>query len=166
MVRKAEERDLPDILIIYDRARAFMRASGNTEQWRNGYPCREALEYDIEQGRLFVLEDDFGLYGVFMLALGPDRTYSVIRDGRWLDDSEYAVIHRIASSGRRRGVLHEALSYASGLCSHIRIDTHALNAPMQRALEREGFVRTGIIVCDDGTDRVAFERVPTCVADK
>ena len=30
MVRKAEERDLPDILIIYDRARAFMRASGNT----------------------------------------------------------------------------------------------------------------------------------------
>ena len=127
MVRKAEERDLPDILIIYDRARAFMRASGNTEQWRNGYPCREALEYDIEQGRLFVLEDDFGLYGVFMLTLGPDRTYSVIRDGRWLDDSEYAVIHRIASSGRRRGVLHEALSYASGLCSHIRIDTHAIH---------------------------------------
>ena len=113
----------------------------------------------------YIYNDDIKQIATVTLEGNP-ITYSVIRDGRWLDDSEYAVIHRIASSGRRRGVLHEALSYASGLCSHIRIDTHAMNAPMQRALAREGFVRTGIIVCDDGTDRVAFERVPTCVSDK
>ena len=62
MVRKAEERDLQEILSIYDKARAFMRAHGNRNQWRNGYPSQALLEYDIMQQRLYVLEDDFGLY--------------------------------------------------------------------------------------------------------
>ena len=51
MVRKAQENDLEEILFIYDKARAFMRANGNKGQWRNGYPSRSVLEYDIEQGR-------------------------------------------------------------------------------------------------------------------
>ncbi len=159
MVRKAAYEDLPEILHIYDKARAFMRASGNASQWRNGYPRREVLEYDISQGNLYVLADSFGPYGVFMLRVGTDPTYLEIRDGGWLDDSDYAVIHRVASSGRRKGVLHEVVAFASSLCPHIRIDTHADNLPMQTALLKEGFSRTGIIVCDDGTDRIAFERV-------
>ena len=157
MVRKAEERDLQEILSIYDKARAFMRAHGNRNQWRNGYPSQALLEYDIMQQRLYVLEDDFGLYGVFMILPGPDPTYAVIREGEWKDTSSYAVIHRIASSGRRHGVLHEALSFAFSISRHLRIDTHADNIPMQNALLKEGFQRCGIIVCDDGTDRVAFE---------
>ncbi len=160
MIRKAEERELDSIMDIYDKARAFMRQNGNKTQWKNGYPSRPLIEYDIENGRLYVLEDDFGLYGVFMLLPGPDPTYAVIRDGAWLDDSPYVVIHRAASSGRRKGVMHEIVSFASGISGHIRIDTHADNAPMQRALSREGFRRCGIIVCDDGTDRVAFELLP------
>ena len=159
MVRKAQENDLEEILFIYDKARAYMRANGNKGQWRNGYPSRSVLEYDIEQGRLFVEEDDFGIYGVFMLLVGDDPTYRIIREGEWLDNSPYAVIHRIASSGRRSGVLREALSYASLSSRHIRIDTHQDNIPMQKALEKEGFSRRGIIVCDDGTDRIAFERI-------
>ncbi|MBO8435841.1 MAG: N-acetyltransferase [Spirochaetes bacterium] len=161
MIRKAEDGDLDEILHIYDKARAFMRSHGNDRQWINGYPRREVLEYDIKEERLFVTEDAFGLYGVFMLRIGDDPTYREIREGNWLDDSPYAVIHRIASSGRRHGVLKEALDYASSLCKHIRIDTHALNSPMQNALYKEGFHRCGIIVCDDGTDRVAFERLPS-----
>ena len=161
MIRKAENPDMEEILHIYDIARAFMRSHGNKAQWINGYPRREVLEYDIKEERLYVCEDDFGIYGVFMLRIGDDPTYREIRDGSWLDDSPYAVIHRIASSGRRHGVLREALDFASALCSHIRIDTHALNEPMQNALVKEGFRRTGIIVCEDGTDRVAFERLPS-----
>lgn len=159
MIRKAGQEDLEEITVIYDKARAFMRAKGNSKQWRNGYPGLEALHYDIKEGRLFVLEDDFGLYGVFMLRVGEDPTYSEIRDGSWLDDGEYAVLHRVASSGRRKGVLHEVISFAYSQCSHIRVDTHEDNIPMQSALLKEGFSRRGIIVCDDGTDRIAFERI-------
>lgn len=160
MIRRADTGDMDEILSIYDKARAFMRSHGNGGQWRNGYPRRELLEYDIEQGRLYVLYDDFGLYGVFMMLVGDDPTYAEIREGSWFSDGEYAVLHRVASSGRRRGVLQEAVSFALGFSPYIRIDTHALNAPMQSALMKLGFRRCGIIVCDDGTDRVAFELVP------
>ena len=160
MIRSADTGDMEEILSIYDKARAFMRSHGNGGQWRNGFPRRELLEYDIELGRLYVLYDDFGLYGVFMMLVGDDPTYAEIREGSWLSDGEYAVLHRVASSGRRHGVLQEAVSFALGFSPHIRIDTHALNAPMQSALMKLGFRRCGIIVCDDGTDRVAFELVP------
>ena len=159
MIRKATEQEIDDIIHIYNTARSFMRKNGNATQWSNGYPQRSLLEYDIEQKRLFVLEDGAGIYGVFMLLAGPDPTYAVIKNGRWMDESPYIVIHRVASSGRRGGVMHEILDFAFSLCPHIRIDTHANNAPMQKVLIREGFSRTGIIVCDDGTDRIAFEKV-------
>ena len=41
----------------------------------------------------------------------------------------------------------------------LRADTHADNLTMQRCLEREGFVRCGTIYVEDGTPRVAFERI-------
>ena len=159
MVRKADEKDISEIMMIYGGARNFMRRSGNMRQWINGYPSEETVREDIREKRLYVLSDDEGLYGVFMMQPGIDPTYLSIRDGSWKDDSEYAVIHRIASSGRRKGVLREAVEYTWKTVPHIRIDTHADNIPMQRALLRENFVRCGIIVCSDGTDRIAFERL-------
>ena len=43
MVRAAREQDLPRILTIYNVARRYMRAHGNTAQWVNGYPSEELL---------------------------------------------------------------------------------------------------------------------------
>lgn len=159
MTRKAEKNELDVILAVYDKARAFMRSNGNMNQWINGYPSRDILEKDIENGNLFVLYDDSSVYGVFMFRKGHDRTYDIIRDGSWMDDSEYGVIHRIASDGTHKGVLGEALRFVSSFTDHLRIDTHSDNMPMQNALRKEGFTRCGIIVCDDGTDRIAFERL-------
>ena len=93
MIRKAEKNELDVILAVYDKARAFMRSNGNMNQWINGYPSRDILEKDIENGNLFVLYDDSSVYGVFMFRKGHDRTYDIIRDGSWMDGSEYGVIH-------------------------------------------------------------------------
>ena len=41
-IRPTEIKDLPLVMEIYDYARAFMRATGNTTQWIDGYPS-EAL---------------------------------------------------------------------------------------------------------------------------
>ena len=158
MVRLAAEDDLPRILEIYDEARSFMRRNGNMKQWINGYPSRALLEKDIESHSLYVLYDGTSVYGVYMFRAGHDRTYDSIR-GKWLDDSPYGVIHRIASDGTHKGVLKEALAASSQVIKHLRIDTHSDNAVMQNALRREGFSECGIIVCEDGTDRTAFERL-------
>ena len=72
MVRAAREQDLPRILTIYNVARRYMRAHGNTAQWVNGYPSEELLRQDLAAGQLYVLEDGGGVYAVFAFILGED----------------------------------------------------------------------------------------------
>ena len=48
MFRGAVRGDLPQILKIYDHARAAMKGSGNPTQWGDNYPPQEMLEEDID----------------------------------------------------------------------------------------------------------------------
>ncbi len=159
MIRTAESRDLPRILEMYAAARRFMCANGNPEQWAGGYPYKEILVDDIERGRLFVCERENELRGVFMFEIGIDPTYIYIEDGEWLNNSEYGVIHRIASDGETRGVFAECLGFCLEKIKHIRIDTHHDNHIMQRTLDKNGFTRCGIIYLPDGAPRIAYERI-------
>jgi hypothetical protein len=112
----------------------------------------------MARGGLHVLTDDTGIYGAFAFLTGDDPTYAEI-DGAWLSDRPYATIHRVASDGTHRGVFAEVMAFAMAMQPHLRIDTHALNLPMQRQIERFGFRYCGVIQCRNGA-RMAFERVP------
>ena len=96
MIRRAEERDVADILRVYAAARAFMRRSGNHAQWTNGYPSEEIVRSDIARGISWVLENEGHIAAVFALIPGDDPTYAHI-EGAWRDDSPYATIHRAGS---------------------------------------------------------------------
>ena len=160
MVRKANTADLPKINEIYEEARGFMRANGNPNQWVDGYPRQEVLEGDIARGELYAMvSDDDVIYGVFMLHYGKDPTYAVIENGAWLNDSDYATIHRIASNGTHSGIYHEAVEFARTHYLHLRVDTHADNKPMQRAIKRENFTYCGVIHLENGDPRFAYEWV-------
>ena len=154
-IRLARQTDLDEIERIYAYARQFMIQSGNPTQWVNGYPWRDLLEEDIRCGTLYVAEDNNGLYGVFVFVIGEDPTYGYIEDGAWISDKPYGTIHRIASC--KSGVFSEALLFCRNKCSHIRVDTHADNKPMQHLAEKYGFSRRGIIYVEDGTPRIAYE---------
>ena len=159
MVRAATVQDLPRVMAIYDTARRYMRANGNTVQWVNGYPSEALLRQDIRDGVLYVMEDAGGVYAVFAFIIGDDPTYQVI-DGAWLDDATpYGTLHRLGSDGTHTGVLAEAVAWAWTRCPHLRADTHEDNHPMRRCLERAGFAYTGIIRVADGTPRRAYERI-------
>ena len=54
-IRPATAADLPALAQIYQKARAFMAATGNPRQWGTTNPPRETLEEDIARGQLFVL---------------------------------------------------------------------------------------------------------------
>lgn len=75
MIRNAKINDLDVILKIYENARLFMKNNGNASQWANVRPPKELLIDDINNGRLYVLEDN-GINGVFMLKVGIDETYN------------------------------------------------------------------------------------------
>ena len=89
---------------------------------------------------------------------GEDPTYGEI-DGAWLSDGPYCTIHRVASRGEAHGLTGEIFHWCMDRCGHLRIDTHADNKPMQRAIEKFGFVYCGIIKAHDGTPRIAFEKM-------
>ena len=81
-----------------------MADSGNPTQWGDSYPPQEMLEEDIDSNRLFVYTVNGCLEAVFAFILGPDPTYAKIEDGQWLNDEvPYGTIHRLASTGDRRG---------------------------------------------------------------
>ena len=155
IVRLAEQADLVRILEIYEHARKFMVANGNPTQWKDGYPAPEMLEEDICRQRLYVVEDQ-QICGVFMFVIGDDPTYQHI-EGQWGSAEPYGVIHRIAGMGG--GVFSAALEYCEGRIHHLRIDTHEDNKPMQHLVEKNGFIRRGIIYVADGTPRIAYDRI-------
>ena len=143
-IEKAHMDDLTDILAIYERARGFMAENGNPNQWKKVHPPKESLIENIEAQILYVLKNDGIIDGVFLFDKGPDPTYEYI-EGSWLNDKPYHVIHRIASSGRTKGILKTCVEFCLQHSDNIKIDTHADNKIMQNALSKLGFVHCGII---------------------
>ena len=99
-----------------------MRAHGNQEQWGGGYPQKEILLADIEEGCLFVCEEEGRIAGAFFYKVGEDPTYRVIEQGAWPDQEPYAVIHRITS--RVKGGATFCLKWCEDQGYNLRIDTH------------------------------------------
>ena len=159
MIRKAIESDLLEIKSIVAKARKLMKASGNVNQWVDGYPSNEVLLSDIRNGNAYLLLRENKAVAYFTMVDGPDPTYNLITKGSWLNDNSYGVLHRIASNGEVKGVFKEILLYASEHYSNIRIDTHHDNKIMQRLLEQNEFVYCGIIFLADGSPRLAYQRI-------
>lgn len=157
-VRKASMEDLPRIEEIYAFARTFMAENGNPNQWGNNNPPHSKLLEDIARKELHVMEDSAGIHGVFFFRIGPDPTYANIYEGAWREDTLYGTIHRIAGDGSG-GILCTAVQYCSDQIKHLRIDTHRDNHVMQKALDKQGFSRRGMIYIADGSPRIAYDRI-------
>lgn len=157
MIRRAEKKDLPEILRVYHAAKAYMAKSGNPTQWEEGYPdC--VLDRDLEKGQLYVLCGEGGtIHAAFVLALGAEPTYAVIEEGSWTSTAPYGTIHRLGSDGALKGVFTQCLDFCKGVIPYIRADTHRDNATMRHLFEKHGFVRRGIIHVYDGSPRIAYE---------
>ncbi len=158
MIRKAEIRDLEEILQIYEAARNFMAANGNPGQWVNGYPTRALVEEDLKKGQLYVYETEEGIEAAFVFFIGEEPNYCEIREGSWLNDKAYGVLHRIAAAKQGKGIASICVNWCFRNCGNMRGDTHQNNKSMQRIFEKNGFVKCGIICVEDGTDRIAFQK--------
>ena len=156
-IRKATEKDFQKILSIYARARVFMSQTGNPTQWKNMYPTEEIVHTDIKNGYLHLLEDEEGIQGVFAFLPDGDPVYDHI-EGAWLNDLPHAAIHRVASAGLKKGIIHACMAYCASLAPNLKIDTHEDNKIMQKQLEKEGFSPCGTIFLANGEKRIAYQR--------
>lgn len=159
MIRLAEEKDLKGLLEIFEKAKEYMRRTGNPHQWKEDYPGSGFLD-EIRNNEVYVFEEDSNLYGCFRLHIGEDPTYSLIRDGAWLNDKKpYGTLHRVASDGSHRGLFGEMIKFSLNKMDQLRIDTHRDNLVMQKLLENHGFCYCGIIYLENGEERLAYQRI-------
>ena len=152
---KASVSQLQEIEAIYERARSYMKDTGNATQWAGGYPSREIILSDIEWGNLYLVMGD-GIEAVFAFIDGPDPTYDYI-EGEWLDSLPYCAVHRVASAGKTKGMITLIMDHCFSRCDSIKIDTHNDNLIMQHQLEKYGFKKCGTIYLENGDPRIAYQ---------
>ena len=159
-IRKANSRDIPEIMAVLEAAKGIMRRSGNQHQWVNGYPSEDVIMSDIELGYGYVVEAEGKTAGYFAFIPSPEPTYAKIYEGAWLDDERpYHVVHRIGSLPEVHGVFKAVLDWCFTMDPVIRIDTHRDNSIMRHCIEAYGFTYCGIIYLASGDERLAYQKV-------
>ncbi len=157
-IRKTRPEELEEVLEIYAYARAFMAEHGNPNQWKKTNPPQKRVEKDIQEEKSYVCVENDEILGVFYFAVEDDPTYQVIYEGTWQNDRKYAVVHRIASAGRQKGVGSFCIQWAYEQFGNVKIDTHRDNVVMQNMLKKNGFSYCGIIHLENGEERLAFQK--------
>ena len=159
-IRHSKIEDLDTMYAIYERAKQYMIDTGNPNQWNDPSYPGDVLKEDIANGYSYIIEDDGEIVGTFVFIIGDDPTYQIIDDGEWCDNVKpYGTIHRIASSGAKKGVMQACLDWCFKQIDNVRIDTHEDNKTMLNIFEKNGFKRCGIIYLMNGDPRIAFQKI-------
>ncbi len=165
-IRNASESDVSQILKIYESAKLALKENG-VDQWQDGNPSLDSLNKDLDRGYSRVCECKAKVLGTAALYIGTEPTYNKISDGKWLtSEKKYGIVHRIAIDPEQKGggLCGKFFDYLKEKCirkeiKSIRCDTHRDNIAMQRAMLKYGFVYCGVIIIDDGSERLAYEYV-------
>ena len=162
-IRHSTEKDFTQIMEIYDYARRFMAEHGNPNQWGpTHWPPEQLIHNDILSGTSYVCVHEKRVVGTFFFLTGMDiePVYRHIENGKWMNDSAYGVVHRLAGDGSVKGIGEFCLKWAYRQCGHLRIDTHGDNIVMQNLLKKMGFTHCGTIyVEEDKYPRLAYEKL-------
>ena len=71
------------------------RKKDNSNQWQDGYPNRDIIQNDLDQGYGFVLTTNDQIIGYCALLINDEPEYLKI-NGKWLSNNNFIVFHRLA----------------------------------------------------------------------
>lgn len=163
--RKTVKTDINDVMNIIRQAQTYFKELG-INQWQDNYPNIETINNDIDNENSYVLLKEGIIVATAAVSFDGERTYDFIYEGKWISNNEYAVIHRIAVDNNYKGLglsskiikNVEQLCFSKGVYS-IKVDTHEENLSMQKLLKKNKFQYCGIIYLEDGSKRIAFEKI-------
>lgn len=163
--RNAKVSDIDRIMFIINQAQEYLRNKG-VDQWQGNYPNKDIIINDINIKIGYVLEKDDDIVATVAVSFNDEGTYDKIYKGKWITNNEYAVLHRIAVDNKQKGKRLSSVIIAKveDMCikrgiRSVKVDTHRKNESMQKMLNNNGFTRCGIIYLEDGSERVAYEKV-------
>ena len=156
--RKAEN---PDILYIWDilQQAIIRRKNDGSNQWQDGYPNLDVVKNDIKKSYGYVLNEGKTIIGYCAIIINDEPEYEKI-EGKWLTNSEFVVVHRIAISenylgkGLSKKIIECIEYFARKRNIHsIKVDTNHDNIAMMKIFDKCG------LVFFRGSPRRAYEKV-------
>ena len=163
MIRRTELTDIASVMEVIADAQRRLRDSG-VDQWQDGYPTAEIIAADVAQAESYVYTIDNKIVATAVISFAGEITYTEI-DGKWMDDSPYVVIHRLAvrAGYERQGLAVKMFDFAHTLAAvrgitSARVDTHRDNSPMQSLLAGQGYKLCGEITLQSGAKRIAYQK--------
>ncbi|RII35847.1 GNAT family N-acetyltransferase [Clostridium chromiireducens] len=163
--RQSVKKDVDRIMEIIEQAQNYFKEQG-IDQWQNGYPNPEVILNDIDNGHSYVLVKDNKIIATAAVSFDGEITYNTIYNGKWLSNNEFTVVHRVAvdNAYKGQGLSSVILNNVKEICLEkdmysIKIDTHKENISMQNLLKKNGFEYCGVILLENKSERVAFEKI-------
>lgn len=161
--RKANPEDQEAIWSILQEG-ILRRKKDGSSQWQDGYPNADVVKSDIEKEIGYVLESGTEIAGYSAVIVNDEPAYAGI-EGKWLSNSDFVVVHRIAIAENHTGkglskqilLAIEDLAKNNGIFS-IKVDTNHDNAAMLKIFEKLGYVYCGEVYFR-GSARKAFEKI-------
>ncbi len=159
----AQMNELIECSQIIDEGREFQKEQGFV-QWTDDYPNIETIREDIQNKIGYVVKVDNQIAGYMCIDFSGEPAYDNIQ-GEWRTLTPYAVVHRLAFCSKFRGIgladitfhLIEELCLSKGV-KNIRVDTDFPNKRMQHILEKNGFVKCGVIIFQ-GSGKIAYDKI-------
>ena len=155
MFRKATLQDLDAIAAIYDAIHSREEAGLVVIGWnRSIYPTRASAEKSLNDGDMFVLEEDGRILAAAKINQKQEESYA---EGTWTHeaaDSEVLVLHTLVvhpeAAGRGIGTrfvdFYEECA-ARMACPYLRMDTNARNAAARALYRKLGYIEVSIVPC-------------------
>jgi len=149
-LRRADENDIPAIMVVIRKVVPLMRAAGNL-QWDDAYPNPEVFMRDIAKKQLWVAQiDDSGTSTIAgVAAITEDQEPEYARVG-WDINEPAIVVHRVAVDPEYRGrgiaeaLMRQAEVVAAERGIHVlRVDTNSQNQATQRLFPKLGYTFFG-----------------------
>lgn len=162
ILESAAAEDTRKCYDIIDMGRNFQQEQGFT-QWTKEYPNLQTIQEDIAAKKGFVVKVDQVIAGYMCIDFSGEPAYENI-EGEWNSSEDYAVVHRMAFAPefRGKGLSDTVWKLIEDYClknkiRYIRVDTDFPNKRMQHILEKNGFVKCGIISFQ-GSGKIAYDK--------
>ena len=161
--RKATHADIPQIWDILSHAILRRKADGSL-QWQDGYPNLDIIQTDLNNDAGYVLSSGDTILGYCAIVVNDEPAYATI-DGKWLTQSDFLVVHRLAISENQLGKGYAKMIFErletwaiSKNVFSIKADTNFDNPAMLNIFKKLGYAYCGEVHFR-GNSRKAYEKV-------
>lgn len=155
MIRKAVSSDIPAVEQIYNEIHTEEEAGRVVIGWiRSIYPTRKTAETALENGDLYVMEENGRIVAAGRLNKEQEPSYAQAHWEYSAKAEEVMVLHTLVVSPGAEGQgygksfvsFYESFALQHG-CKYLRMDTNEKNARARRFYKKMGYKEVGIVPC-------------------